>query len=136
MEAKELLGLDVGLKRTGLARASNVAKLAEPLKSVPTQKVLQFIKKYSADKKMEAIVIGLPRNLKGDDTEQTGWVRNWVDELKPKVQTPLYWQDEALSSVKAESLKNDSKSKDIDSISAAITLQDFLDSPETDRVMC
>lgn len=134
MEAKEILALDVGLKRTGIARASNVARLAEPLKTVATEEAIETVVGYLKEHEVEAIAVGLPRNLKGDDTEQTTWVRGWVDGAKQRIATPLYWQDEALTSVKAADLK--SKKNDIDSVAAAVILQDFLDTPEAERVVC
>lgn len=136
MEVREVLGLDIGSKRSGIARASNVAKLAEPLKSVQTEKLLENLKAYLKEHRVSAIAIGLPRNLKGEDTEQTTWVRNWVDKAKPKIQATLYWQDEALTTERAKGLEKMAKKADIDSIAASIILQDFLDASEADRVMC
>lgn len=136
MKAKEVLGLDVGAKRTGIARASNVARIAEPLMSVPTDEVLPTLAKYLDKNEVEAIAVGLPRNLSGEDTGQTRWVRDWVDKAKQKIGAPLYWQDEALTSVKAKELKPKLKGNDTDSLSAAVILQDFLDMPETERVVC
>ncbi len=136
MEAKEVLGLDVGLKRTGIARASNVARISEPLMSVKTDDLISELEKYSNKHKVEAIAVGLPRNLKGDDTQQTKWVRGWVDKIKSGLKAPLYWQDEALTSIKADELIKIHQKADRDSISAAIILQDFLEMPETERKMC
>lgn len=136
MEAREILGLDVGLARTGIARSTNVAKLAEPLYSVPTKQVTKTLIKYLSEHRVEAIAVGLPRNLKGEETDQTAWTRNWVDVAKRKIDAPLYWQDEALTTVKAEDLKHRTKDADIDSISAAIILQDFLNTPEADKLIC
>ena len=135
MEAKEILALDVGGKRTGIARASNVARLAEPLMSVSTEQAVSTLKKYLSEHEVEAMVVGLPRNLSGEDTEQTGWIREWVDEAKPKISLPVYWQDEALTSRKAKSYELRAKSSfDEHALAAAIILQDFLDSAEADRI--
>lgn len=136
MEVREILGLDVGLARTGIARASNVARLAEPLQSVPTERAIETLSLYLKDHPTEAIAVGLPRSLKGDETKQTAWVRNWVDRAKPKIQAPLYWQDEALTTKSAKSLEKKARNADTDSIAAAIILQNFLDAPEADRAMC
>lgn len=136
MEAKEILALDVGLKRTGIARASNVARLAEPLMSVSTKDAVATLRKYFSRHKVEAVAVGLPRNLSGEDTEQTRWVRDWVEKAKQQLNIPLYWQDEALTSIKANEVSPRHQSADTDSISAAIILQDFLDMPEAERVVC
>lgn len=139
MEAKEILGLDVGIKRTGIARASNVARLAEPLPSLPTKEAIKTLKKYIAEHPVEAIAVGLPRNLAGDDTEQTRWVRAWIDKAKSQISAPFYWQDEALTSQEAAKHRaSDFKHQNVDehSLAAAIILQDFLDTPEAERVVC
>ena len=134
MEAKEILGLDIGAKNTGVARASNVARLAEPLMSISAKKTMITLKKYIAEHKVEAIVIGLPRSLNGEDTEQTKWVRDWVDKAKQKINAPLYYQDEALTTEKAKGYQLKANSSfDEHALAAAIILQDFLDSAEANR---
>jgi putative Holliday junction resolvase len=127
----ELIGLDLGQKRTGIARASSLAKLAEPLESVETQKLVQYLQKL---KDIQAIVIGLPRNLDGDDTAQTRWAREFVQNLKTEVNAKMYWQDEALTS--ALSTTSKSKVHDDHSHAAKIILQDWIDTPVEDRVLC
>ena len=136
VQSREILGLDVGLKRTGVARASSVAQIAEPLMTVATSEVIKTIKKYAAEHPLEAVVVGLPRNLSGEDTAQTQWVRAWANEAKGALGVTLYWQDEALTTIKAADLKAKPKAADLDAISAAAILQDFLDSPQTERVVC
>jgi putative Holliday junction resolvase len=137
MNSMELLGLDIGLKRTGIARASSVARLAEPLTTADTEQLLEIIDKLIKENSVEAVVVGLPRNLSGEDTQQTKWVRQWVAQTKPTIPVPMYWQDEALTSRLAEAEKNDGKKNhSTDALAAAIILQDFLDSSKAERVVC
>jgi putative Holliday junction resolvase len=137
VDAKQLLSLDVGLKRTGIARASAQARLAEPLVTVPTTDVLKKLKDLIEEYNVGTIVVGLPRNLQGNDTQQTTWVRDWVKSAKSKIDLPFYWQDEALTTRIAEAKKLSYKRvHDVDSLAAAIILQDFLEMPETERMMC
>lgn len=131
-EAKEIIGLDLGLKRTGIARASTSARLPEPIATVPTEKTLDTLRQLTAGKDVEAIVVGLPRSLSGNDTDQTEWVRKWVKSAKNDLETAFFWQDEALTSHIAQ----ERKSNDIDAEAAAIILQDFLDTPAEQRVLC
>jgi putative holliday junction resolvase len=134
MDSKQLLGLDVGLKHTGIARASANARLAEPLITVPTEKVIATLKNLIEEYDAGTIVVGLPRNLSGDDTKQTTWVRDWVKAAKSKIELPFYWQDEVLTSRIAQAQKMSyKKAHDIDSLAAAIILQDFLNAPEAER---
>lgn len=132
-EAKEILALDVGTVRTGVARASSVAQVAEPLATFNTGEVLEKLETLVKEKPTEAIVIGLPRNLRGDETPQTEWVRRWAEEAKKKINPPFYWQDEALTSHLAS--QQPYKHGDEHSQAAAIVLQDFLDSLEAERVL-
>lgn len=137
MEAKQLMGLDVGQKRIGVARASGVAKLAEPLTTIKTSESLEKLQQIIQEQGTQTIVVGLPRSLRGDDTAQTTWVRTWVDNAKKRIQLPFYWQDEALTSRIAEAERQAHKSPhDVDALAAAIILQDFLDAAETERVLC
>ena len=139
MEIKEFIGLDVGQRHTGIARASNGARLAEPLMSVKTSDVLKTLDELIKKQAVDAVIVGLPRNLSGDDTTQTAWVRDWVTQAKVRIDLPFYWQDEALTSKVAASrelIKKQQAKADIDSLAAAIILQDFLDTPEAERVVC
>ncbi|HEX5394837.1 MAG TPA: Holliday junction resolvase RuvX [Candidatus Saccharimonadales bacterium] len=136
MEAKEILGLDLGDKRTGIARASSIAKLAEPLKSVAAEEACSVLKRYIAEHDVQAIAIGLPRSLSGADTAQTASARQWVKDAQQKIDVPFYWQDEALTSREARAKSSELRTKssiDEHALAAAIILQDFLDSAEAQR---
>lgn len=124
MVAEEIVALDVGTVRTGIARASKLARLAQPLKTVPTDEVIEELRRLSLKSQITKVVVGLPRNLRGDDTQQTEWVRHFVEDAKtqlPKID--FYLQDEALTSVSAQ--ENGKKVTDIDAEAARIILQDF-----------
>ncbi len=137
VEVKEIIGLDVGQARSGIARASSVAKLAQPLKSVPTPELVRTIWQFSKENELDSVVVGLPRNLQGHDTDQTTWVREWVKRAVTETKLPFYWQDEALTSKLAASQKpKGQKPADEHAVAAAIILQDFLDTPEAERVPC
>lgn len=137
MELKEVLGLDIGGARTGVARASMVARIAEPVAVVETDKLFDYLEYCIEKQSVDAVIVGLPRNLQGEETEQTEWVRRWVSEAKSSLKTTFYWQDEALTSRLAEAQKKAGKRpRDTDALAAAIILQDFLDTPEADRVVC
>lgn len=139
MQSKQLIGLDIGRRRTGIARASDTARLAQPLMTVSTEdliaKLTELINEYSVDK----IVVGLPRSIEGNDTDQTRMVRRWAARAKLRINKPFFWQDEALTSKTAESKARPGKSsqnESLDALAAAYILQDFLDTPETERVVC
>lgn len=138
MPVSEIISLDVGQTRTGLARASTAAKLAEPLFSVATT---QLVKRLSemVNQGDKTIVVGLPRSLSGEETAQTRWVRDFTKFLKTKLpDVKFYWQDEALTSREAADKLQKSRFKnqsfDEHARAAAIILQDFLDTPADNKV--
>lgn len=132
MKAEEYLGLDVGKKRIGVARGSSVARLAEPLMTLPTKGALKELDTLIQKHHAAGLVVGLPRSLKGDETAQTGWVRDFTDTLKQKFALPIVFQDEALTSHQA--LAGGASKADVDAIAAAMILQDFLDGLEVASV--
>lgn len=132
----EILALDPGRARVGIARASSHAAIAEPLKTVPAEDILNELLSEIKSRGIEAIVVGLPRDVHGHETEQTKWVRDWVEQLKVQISTTFYWQDEALTSELAQSHKKDVARYGEDAVAAALILQDFLDTPVAERVVC
>jgi|SRR3989344_8994397 len=138
MQPLEVIGLDVGMKLTGLARGNTAAKLAEPLASVKTADVLDELKQMTSKNGVDLVVVGLPRNLEGKDTKQTTWTRQWAAQVKQKLDVPMYWQDEALTSELSARRKQETGNRKQGvgehAQAAAAILQDFLISPEEMRV--
>ena len=128
MQPSDYIGLDIGEKRTGIARASTIAKLAEPLKIVPTEELMPELAKIIQTGPVAGIVVGLPRSLNGDDTAQTKWVRDWAEKAKEDIDLPFFFQDEALTTKMAET--DSRQTSHLDDRAASIILQDFLDSSE------
>ena len=83
---------------------------------------------------LEAVVLGFPRRLNGEEHDQSRAVRTMADQLRRVVTVPLHLQDERLSSREAEALlsrteKDWRKRKlQLDAVAAAVILQDYLDS--------
>ena len=120
---KEFLGVDVGSARVGVARGSSEAKIAQPLKTVTADQAVAELRSLANQNLAAGIVVGLPRNLNGEDTDQTKTVRAWVSTIKPQINLPIYWQDEALTSQAAENHKPNSVGSDAEA--AAISCKTF-----------
>ncbi|HVQ44243.1 MAG TPA: Holliday junction resolvase RuvX [Candidatus Saccharimonadia bacterium] len=123
------LGIDYGTKRVGLATADADAKVATPLTAVAPHELAVAIEREGP---FEAVVVGLPRGLDGQDTPQTLAVRRFSDDvLWRRLHLEPVFQDEAGTSALAEDrLKESGKpynKGDIDSAAAALILQDYLD---------
>lgn len=131
-----IIALDVGTRRIGIAAANAVARLAHPLKTLTVgDTVMQDISDVLAEQQAAILVVGLPRNLSGNSTEQTRIIETFITELKQHTALPIFAQDEAATSVKAEQELQARGSKyekgDIDALSAVYILEDFLtDHPE------
>ncbi|HEY1064111.1 MAG TPA: Holliday junction resolvase RuvX [Candidatus Saccharimonadales bacterium] len=125
------LALDVGRARIGVAVANDVARIAGPLPALANddsfrQKLEILIKEHDA----AAVIVGWPRGLEGQETEQTQYVSEFVDVLESWLDLPVHLQDEAATSLKAEAeLKRRGvpyEKGDIDSLSAVYILEDYL----------
>jgi len=126
-----ILSLDVGDKRVGIAIASVVARLPRPLLTLPrNDKFIPDLRKIISDEAVETLVVGLPRGLDGQHTKQTQVTETFIDELKTQLKIPVYTQDEALTSVQAESELQAHGATyqrgDIDALAAAYILEDWL----------
>jgi len=137
------LGVDYGSRRIGLALSDYTATLARPWQMIPAAGVpaqsaaavarVVATLRASDDPDLDGIVVGLPRRLNGEDTDQTPQVRVFVAALEELTGLPVSTQDERLTSVEAESRlagrEKDWKKRKalIDAESASILLQDYLD---------
>jgi putative Holliday junction resolvase len=126
-----ILALDVGEKRIGVARAHLSALLPAPLTTLEQPELfIDDIVSLVASEKAAALVVGLPRGLSGQDTPQTETVRHFVEGLEPKLDIPVYWSDEAVTSEKAEAeLRSRGRpyaKADIDALAAVYILEDYI----------
>lgn len=126
------LALDVGERRIGVALANSVARLANPLTTlINDDDFLPKLAQIVAENNVTHIVVGLPRNMSGDDTSQTEYVRRFAKTIAGRApNVVLSFQDEAATSVIAEKMLNERgkpyQKADIDAYAAAIILEDFL----------
>ncbi|GAC1388280.1 MAG: Holliday junction resolvase RuvX [Candidatus Saccharimonadales bacterium] len=132
LAASSILAFDIGSRRIGVAAANSATRLASPVMTLTVgSDVMAQIKQLVTEHAASHIVIGLPRNLNGDDTEQTRTVRAFAEEIKTQLSAVrVLLQDEALTSHQAEAeLKNRKKKyskSDIDVLAATYILEDYL----------
>jgi len=129
MPSSSLIGLDIGLKRIGVARVSLDAKLPEALGTYENdESFFARLKELIDEYQVDSLIVGLPRNMDGQETAQSALVRDFCDSALKQYDMPIIMQDETLSSVEAEQrLKpNQGKKSDIDTMSAVIILEDYL----------
>ena len=126
-----ILGLDVGEKRIGVAKADSDTRIAVPLTTIEVDgNEWQEIARLTSVHNTAFFVIGMPRSNEGNQTQQSLYVRNFAKILIEKLPgAKIRFQDESLTSVEAENrLKSRGKpyaKGDIDAEAASIILQDF-----------
>ncbi len=126
-----IIALDVGAARIGVAVASLQTRLPRPLKAVRNDDaVIETLNEIFDQHDAVAVVVGLPRGLDGQYTQQTQAVEAFAAELEKHMQLPLHWQDEAVTSAQAEA-ELQARGKpydkgDIDALAATYILEDYL----------
>ncbi len=127
---KSILALDFGKKRIGVAITRLVTRLPRPLVTLAAgDHLLAELEAIITGESVVAIVVGLPRNLEGKPTDQTAAAQAFGKQLL-ELGLPVYFQDEALTSRKAEaelqSRRKRYSKEAIDALAATYILEDFL----------
>lgn len=125
-----ILALDVGAARIGLALASLEARLACPYGALTHgEDVLDRLREVCVNEHVSQLVIGLPRGMSGQATQQTATVEAFGKKVEG-LGLPVSWQDEAVTSVRAEEeLRSRGRpytKGDIDALAATYILEDYL----------
>lgn len=129
------LGIDLGIKRVGIALSDNLNMIASPLKTLTydnKKDLLIQLSKLIFEFDVEIIVLGLPLNMSGTDSLQTKKIRDFKSSLSI-LKVPIIYEDERLSSVSAkrsmvtQNIKTGHNKAEIDMRAAAIILQQYLD---------
>lgn len=131
-----ILSLDVGIKRTGIARSDVLQTIATPVGAVETPKVFQYLKNLFLSEPFVKIIVGWPVNLKGETGQSTEMVERFIQSLKKELPgMEIETLDERFTSLMAQqSIRSSGVSKKrrqekglVDAVAAAILLQDYLD---------
>ena len=128
-----ILGLDVGLKRIGVAVSDPLKITAQGLDTVERGDIGSLEKVISQNDVVE-IVVGLPLNMDGTEGERAKDAISFAVMLKKKFSVPVKMWDERLSTASAERdmIKGDlsrKKRKSLsDKVAAQLILQNYLDS--------
>lgn len=123
-----ILALDIGDKRIGVAVASAIARLPRPLDMLPAEEdAVSKIVSIAEAQEAELIVIGIPRNLQGEETAQSQSIREFAAQLGESTKIPIVFADESLSSVRADNIAKYSafKNASSDSLAACFILEEY-----------
>ena len=133
-----ILSIDFGKKRTGLAVTDPLQIIANPLETVATATLFDYLENYIKKEPVERIVIGRPTQPNGKPSENLARVENFYNRWRKRhPEIPIDYYDERFTSVIAHRAIIDSGVKKstrrenkglVDAISATIILQDYMQS--------
>ncbi len=136
---KRVLSIDYGRKRVGLARTDELCIIAVPMEPIDnTPELVGKIIDIVYEMNIEKIIIGIPKRMGGEEGELASEIKEFAGKLQSHLpQIGIIFWDESLTSKDAEKIFVEKfkrlplKKKDkgiIDSYSAAIILQEYLES--------
>jgi len=130
------LGLDYGTVRIGVAISDPDAIIAQPLCTIDaksSKNAVIEISELCKTKAIEEIVIGLPLHMNGDEGESAAEAKKLGQFIHDATNLKVHYIDERLSTVSANKaltegkIKGKKKKDKVDSVAAAIILQNYLD---------
>ncbi len=134
-----LLAIDYGRRRCGIAVTDTLRIVATGLTTVATGELSAWLRDYLGREQVDAVIVGLPRDMRGRDSESMRWIRPGIARLQREFPgMKIIWFDERFTSVLAHRAmidggmkKSDRRNKAVaDTMAAAIILNDFLDSSQ------
>ena len=133
------MAIDFGRKRCGIAVTDVLRIVANGLTTVPTASLPAFVADYCSKETVDAIVVGEPRDMKGNPSESQRFITPALARLRKAVpDMPVVLFDERFTSVLAHRAMIDGglskmARRDkalVDEISATILLSDYLQSQQ------
>ena len=130
------LGLDIGLKRVGLAGCDGTGLIATGITTLVRssfERDVAYLRELAQERRVQILVSGLPYSLSGDVGAQARQVQKYARRIAAALELPLEYVDERLTPVEAEELMKTagisvSQNKgSIDRKAAALILQQWLD---------
>jgi putative holliday junction resolvase len=140
-----ILGIDFGEVRVGLALSDETATLASPLPTLRRRRgkrpPLKALEELARKRGVEAVVLGLPLELDGSESEWTREVRRVGEALGARLGVPVHFVDERMTSVRAERQVRASglprgrreEKERVDAAAAVLILQTWLDRREREQ---
>lgn len=134
--AGRVVAIDPGTKRVGVAVCDEHRVIARPLPVVQRtswKKLLLQIKNTLAEFDAVALVVGLPYNFDGTESEMTAEARNMARKFSLSLSVPVYLQDERATTYEARGrlwkagIEGEKQRALVDSEAASIILSDFLE---------
>ena len=132
-----ILAIDYGRKRTGLAVTDILRITANPLLTIETNQLMNWLTDYFAREQVDEVVIGHPTQMNGEESESMNYIRPFMGNFRKHFpDKPITMYDERFTSVLAHQamLAGGMKKKDrqnkavVDKIAACIILEGYMES--------
>ena len=88
-----ILAIDYGRKRSGIAVTDTLKIVANGLTTVASHTLIDFLKNYMAKEPVERIIVGLPKQMNNQPSENMRYIVPFVNKLKkdlPDVPVEMY----------------------------------------------
>jgi putative Holliday junction resolvase len=130
-----ILAIDYGQKRTGLAVTDPLRIAANPLLTIETGQLRNWLAAELAKGEIDTVVIGKPTQLNGADSDSMRYIKPFMEWFRKQFPTiPLVEFDERFTSTLAHRAMIDGGMKKsarrdkavVDKIAACIILEDYL----------
>lgn len=133
----KMIGVDLGLARTGISECDPLGMLASPKTVIHErneQKLVGEIVKYAKETGAERIVVGLPLNMDGSKGERAQECERIakIIETESKIKTVMW--DERCTTVMSHNALNVTNTRGkkrkavVDAVAAVMILQSYIDS--------
>ncbi len=130
-----IMAIDYGLRRVGLAVTDPLQIIASPLETIDNKKIIEYLTDYLSREQVDKIIIGMPFRSDGSLPQWATAIQEFAKNLKklfPDIAIEFY--DERYTSKMAQQAlvqggfrkKDRQKKGNLDKISAAIMLQEYL----------
>ena len=130
-----VLAVDYGERRTGIAVSDEIGITAQGLETIEVAKEAEIpdrVASVAKDTGAETIVVGLPLNMDGTESEKSGKVREFAALLSEITAIPVVFWDERMTTMQAQRIMREMNKKTyknkplLDKISATLILQEYL----------
>ena len=132
----QILAVDFGKKRCGLAATDDLRIIASGLDTVETSVLMEYLKKYFEKNSVDELVIGLPMDLKGNMSEVEEDIQKFIEEFKSEFSevSVVRFDERFTSKIASYFISKSGKNKKqrqekglIDKVSATLILQQYLE---------
>ena len=131
-----IIAIDFGKKRTGLAVTDSLRITANPLMTIETKQLPDWLRDYFAKEMVDEVVIGHPKQMNGEDSESMQYIRPFVERFKQTFpDKPITYYDERFTSVLAHQAmiaggmkkKTRQDKAQVDKLAACIILEGYME---------